>query len=50
MFGLFIMVLERDKFVCNKMAGLVPEVEETSFCSICIQESLRGLKNRKLLV
>ena len=29
MFGLFIGVLERGKFLCNKMAELVKEVEES---------------------
>ena len=29
MFGLFIRVLERGKFLCNKMAELVAEVEES---------------------
>ena len=29
MFGLFIRVLERGKFVCNKMAEFVAEVEES---------------------
>ena len=29
MFGLFIGVLERSKFLCNKMAELVKEVEES---------------------
>ena len=28
MFGLFVRVLERGKFLCNKMAELVAEVEE----------------------
>ena len=30
MFGLFIRVLERGKFLCNKMAELVAEVEESA--------------------
>ena len=29
MFGLFVRVLERGKFLCNKMAELVTEVEES---------------------
>ena len=29
MFGLFIRVLERGKILCNKMAELVTEVEES---------------------
>ena len=29
MFGLFVRVLERSKFLCNKMAELVAEVEES---------------------
>ena len=29
MFGLFVRVLERGKFLCNKMAELVAEVEES---------------------
>ena len=29
MFGLFIGVLERSKFLCNKMAELVKEFEES---------------------
>ena len=29
MFGLFVTVLERGKFLCNKMAELVAEVEES---------------------
>ena len=30
MFGLFIRVLERGKFLCNKMAELVAEVGESA--------------------
>ena len=29
MFGLFVRVLERGNFLCNKMAELVAEVEES---------------------
>ena len=29
MFGVFVGVLERSKFLCNKMAELVKEVEES---------------------
>ena len=29
MFGLFVRVLERGKFLCNKMAELVAEVKES---------------------
>ena len=29
MFGLFIRVLERGKFLCNKMAELITEVKES---------------------
>ena len=29
MFGLFVRVLERGTFLCNKMAELVAEVEES---------------------
>ena len=52
MFDLFVRVLERGKFWCNKMAELVAEVEESVidvFRSICIQEFFRGLKIAKLL-
>ena len=48
MFGLFVRVLERGKFLYNKMAELVAEVEE-SVRSICIQEFFRGLKIANLL-
>ena len=40
------------KFLCNKMAELVTEVEESVqdvFRSICIQDFLGGLKIAKLL-
>ena len=52
MFGLFVRVLERGKFLYNKMADLVAEVEGSvvdGFCSICIQEFFRGLKIANLL-
>ena len=49
MFGLFIRVLEKGKFLFNKMAELVTAVKDLCFRSICIQEFLRGLKIAKLL-
>ena len=53
MFGLFVRVLERGKFLYNKMAELVAEVEESVVemvvRSICIQEFFRGLKISNLL-
>ena len=52
MFGLFIGALERGKFVCNKMAELVKEVEglvEDAFSFNLYTGILRGLKITKLL-
>ena len=53
MFGLFVRVLERGKFLCNKMAELVAEVEESVvdgfFRSSCVHEFFSGLKTAKLL-
>ena len=51
MFGLFIGVLERSKFLCNKMAEVGKEVEESvedGFSFDLCTEFLRGLKIAKL--